>query len=72
MKVLKETTKWDNPKQLNHTYILNDKGRLIGYIPLSDLNLLSCRVKWFSKPTSFSKSRRKFIEQPELAKELQR
>ena len=51
MKVLKEITEWDNPKQLNHTYILNDKSRLIGYIPLSDPNLVG--IKWFSNPHPF-------------------
>ena len=54
MKVLKETTKWDYP---NHTYILNDKGRLVGYIPFS-----KTKPSWFSKPMSFYKSRRTFKE----------
>ena len=57
MKVLKETTKWDNPKQLNHTYILNDKSMLIGYIPFSET-----KPSWFKSPMTFYKSRRTFKE----------
>jgi len=65
MKVLKEITEWDSPNQLNHTYILNDKDRLIGYIPYTNQN-----VQWFTKPKSFSKTRRSFVEQPKLVKTL--
>ena len=57
MKVLKETTKW-NGDYPNHTYILNDKSMLIGYIPFGEP-----KPSWFSKPMTFYKSRRTFIEQ---------
>jgi len=62
MKVLKETTQWNYP---NHTYIFNDKSRLIGYIPES-----AQKPFWFKQPMSFYKSRRKFVEQPQLESEL--
>jgi hypothetical protein len=65
MKVLKEITEWDSSDQLNHTYILNDKSRLIGYIPFSET-----KPSWFKQPMSFYKSRRQFVEQPQLVKEL--
>ena len=47
MKILKETTDWAAP---NHTYILDDKGCLVGYIRQGDSKRirLSKRV-WFSK-----------------------
>ena len=64
MKVLKETTKW-NGDYPNHTYILNDKNMLIGYIPFSEK-----KPSWFKVPMTFYKSRRQFVEQPKLAKEL--
>ena len=66
MKVLKEITEWDSPNQPNHTYILNDKSRLIGYIPSS----ASPQPFWFKQPMSFYKSRRQFVEQPHLERAL--
>ena len=56
MQILKETT--NSCTYPNHTYILNDQGRMIGYMPSHDPE----RLKIFKKPMSFYKSRRKFKE----------
>jgi len=61
MKLLKEITDWTaSENQKNHTYILNDKSRLIGYIPFE-----SNDTQWFKTPKSFYKSRRRFVELPQ-------
>ena len=56
---LKEITKWSecNYDQPNHTYFLNDAGKMVGYkISGEDT------FKIFDKPLSFYKSGRKFIK----------
>lgn len=55
MQILKEVTEWpDNTP--NHTYVLNDAGKCIGYYP--DHNMDDYRE--IKKPISFYKTRRKF------------
>jgi len=56
---LKEITNWSECEydQPNHTYFLNDSGKLVGY-KLSGRD----EFKTFSKPLSFDKARRKFIK----------
>ena len=58
--ILKETTNWDVP---NHTYLLNDAGKLLGYVPegLDD-------IQWFEAPRMFSKRYRKFKKLHECKK----
>ena len=57
MKYLKEVTVWDSPVP-NHTYMVNDKGWLAGYIKQDTTEEIV-----FSKPMkTWSKSNRKFIE----------
>jgi len=57
MRAFKEITKWPDGT-LNHTYILNDHGHLVGY-----RNTVTKEYKQFKTPMKqFSKSHRKFIE----------
>ena len=51
MEVILETTDWDTP---NHTYVLNDAGKLAGYRKASGEIVVSKR------PLMFDKKRRKF------------
>jgi hypothetical protein len=60
LRAFKEITNWDdcNHKVLNHTYVINEQGHLVGF-----RSSKSKLYTEFSKPMkSFSKSRRKFIE----------
>ena len=56
MQILKETT--NSCAYINHTYILNDQGQMIAYMPSHDPD----RLEVFKKPMSFYKTRRKFKE----------
>ena len=57
VKYLKEITKWDGDIP-NHTYMVNEKGHLVGYIKTGTKEEII-----FKKPSKlFSKSYRKFIE----------
>ena len=55
MKYLKEITDWDIP---NHTYMLNDKNELVGYIKTGTKE----EIIFKSPMKQFSKSRRKFVQ----------
>jgi hypothetical protein len=58
MKLLQEITKWDCGVAIpNHTYMINDAGKCVGYIKAGTTDEIM-----FSKPMSFSKSYRKFNE----------
>lgn len=58
MKYLKEITGVaDGFRYPEHIYILNEAGKLVGYIKENTDD-----IKIFNKPLSFSKSRRKFTE----------
>lgn len=58
MKYLQEVTDWGNHNVPNHIYYLNDeKTRLVGYIKAGTKSLFK-----FSKPMSFDKRGRKFVE----------
>ena len=59
MQILKETT--TSKTYPNHTYILNDEGKMVAYMPSHDPD----RLEVFKKPMSFYKSRRKFKETKE-------
>lgn len=50
--ILKETTNWDVP---NHTYLLDEKGKLIGYVKPDEDD-----INWLKTPMNFSKRFRKF------------
>lgn len=53
MQYLKEVTDWNMP---SHTYIVDDRGWLVGYI-----REYADEILWFKTPKkSWSKSRRKF------------
>jgi hypothetical protein len=56
---LKEITDWSECKynQPNHTYFLNDQGKLVGY-KLAGEDVFTT----FAKPLSFTKTGRKFIK----------
>ena len=57
MKYLKEITEWHSNIP-NHTYILNDKNELIGYIKTGTKDEIM-----FKKPMKqFTRTRRKFVE----------
>ena len=56
MQILKETT--NSCAYINHTYILNDEGKMVAYMPSHDPD----RLEVFKKPMQFYKSRRKFKE----------
>jgi hypothetical protein len=54
MEVILETTEWaDNTP--NHTYVLNDAGKLVGYRKVSDGKIVVSK-----KPIFFDKKHRKF------------
>lgn len=54
--ILKETTNWVKaPNTPNHIYLINEKDKLVAYIKTGTNDLII-----HSKPTSFSKSYRKF------------
>lgn len=55
MKYLKEITEWDIP---NHTYMLNDKNELVGYIKTGTKE----EIIFKSPMKQFSKTRRKFVQ----------
>jgi len=58
MKILKEVTVWDQVeyKVPNHTYAINDAGKMVAYKKSGD-------TQWFvfPKPRFFDRARRKFI-----------
>ena len=57
MKYLKEITEWDSNIP-NHTYILNDKNELVGYIKTGTKDEIM-----FKQPMKqFTRTRRKFVE----------
>ena len=57
MKYLKEITEWDSNIP-NHTYILNNKNELVGYIKTGTKDEIM-----FKKPMKqFTRTRRKFVE----------
>ena len=51
MEVILETTDWDTP---NHTYVLNDAGKLVGY------RTAGGEIRVSKKPIRFEKRYRKF------------
>jgi hypothetical protein len=53
MEVLLETTVWEDSTP-NHTYVLNDAGKLVGYRKASG------EIQVFTKPLRFEKRLRKF------------
>ena len=57
MKLLKEITKWEGDYVVpNHTYAINDAGKLVAYKMEGTNEWLA-----FEKPRMFSRSYRKFI-----------
>lgn len=52
---LKEVTVWDMDFQPNHTYFLNEAGKMVAYIKKGTSEII-----YTKKPKSFSKSYRKF------------
>lgn len=70
MKILKEVTDWGQCEYAvpNHTYALNDAGKMIAY------RKSGSSWEFFSKPIFFQRTRRKFItlkpEKSEVAAEL--
>jgi len=52
---LKEVTDWDMDFQPNHTYFLNEAGKMVAYIKKG-----TSKIIYNKKPMSFSKSYRKF------------
>jgi len=52
---LKEVTDWDMDFQPNHTYFLNEAGKMVAYIKKG-----TSKILYNKKPMSFSKSYRKF------------
>lgn len=59
MKIMLETTDWGKHDYMpNHVYVLNDSmTRMIAYVPAG-----SKTVKKFSKPMSFDRANRTFVE----------
>ena len=55
IEILQEITDWGEDKVSNNTYIVENKNKLLAYIPQGSKNKIT-----FTKPLSFSKSRRKF------------
>ena len=55
IEILQETTDWGEDKVSNHIYYVRNKTSLVAYIPEGSEK----KIK-FTKPLSFSKSRRKF------------
>lgn len=57
MQAYKEITEWDcGYKVTNHSYLINDKGKMIAYRPPKG------EWKKLEHPLSFSKSRRRFVK----------
>jgi hypothetical protein len=54
MQVILETTEWEGNTP-NHTYVLNDAGKLVGYRRASDGEIFVSK-----KPIFFDKKHRKF------------
>jgi len=57
MKYLKEITEWDSNIP-NHTYILNDKNELVGYIKTGTKD----EIIFKTPMKQFTRTRRKFVE----------
>ena len=57
MKYLKEITEWDNNIP-NHTYILNDKNELVGYIKTGTKD----EIIFKTPMKQFTRTRRKFVQ----------
>ena len=55
IEILQEITDWGEDKVSNNTYIVENKSKLLAYIPQGSKKKIT-----FTKPLSFSKSRRKF------------
>ena len=55
IEILQEITDWGEDKVSNNIYIVENKNKLLAYIPQGSKNKIT-----FSKPVSFSKSMRKF------------
>jgi len=57
MKYLKEITEWDSNIP-NHTYILNDKNELVGYIKTGTKD----EIIFKTPMKQFTRTRRKFVQ----------
>ena len=58
MKIVQETTKWNDSWVPNHVYVLNDsQTKMLAYVPAG-----SKTVKKFSKPMDFDRRGRSFVE----------
>jgi hypothetical protein len=58
MKYFQETTDWDSPTAVNHTYYLkDDKSSMVGYIKHGTTDLFK-----FKQPITFYPRGRKFVE----------
>jgi hypothetical protein len=55
IETLQEITDWGEDKVSNNTYIVENKNKLLAYIPQGSRKKIT-----FAKPLSFSRSRRKF------------
>ena len=55
IETLQEITDWGEDKVSNNTYIVENKSKLLAYIPQGSKKKIT-----FTKPLSLSKSRRKF------------
>ena len=55
IEILQEITDWGEDKVSNNTYIVENKNKLLAYIPQGSKKKIT-----FIKPLSFSRSRRKF------------
>ena len=55
IEILQEITDWGEERISNHTYYVSNKTSLAAYIPEGSKKKIE-----FTKPLSFSKSRRKF------------
>lgn len=61
MKVLVETTEWEGIEYPapNHTYLIDDRGRLLAYKPRH-----TGSAQWLKRPSAkFDRARRKFTTQ---------
>lgn len=56
----KEITEWENSVIPNHTYILNNGGKLVAYRKTGTTDWIH-----YSKPLFFSRRHRKFVRLPE-------
>lgn len=56
MKAIKEITKWDDCLIPNHTYLINDAGKMVAY-----RDTRTKEVRFFNKPLSFDQRYRKFV-----------